>query len=275
MAVTIGLALVALLGVTVAALWWSQRSLIYFPDTSTPPRAAAALPGGQDVTLTTDDGLELAAYYLPPGGGCEAAVLVAPGNGGHRGARVPLARALHERGFAVLVPDYRGYGGNPGAPSEQGLVADLRAGRAFLRDQLGDAPVIYLGESLGAAVAARLALEDPPAGLVLRSPFTSLADAGRAAYRLPVGWLLRDRYPVKDRVVDVASPVAVVYGEADRIVPPAQSRAVAEAARRGGGDVIEVAVPDADHNDPVLGHGPAVLDSVAKVAAKGGVTGCG
>ena len=113
-----------------------------------------------------------------------------------------------------------------------------------------------------AAVATRLARERPVAALVLRSPFTSLADVGARHYPfLPVRALLRDRYPVRDTVGAVRVPVHVVAGGADEVVPIAQSRAVAAAA---GASYVEV--PQARHNDPELGHGPAVVDAVVRAS---------
>lgn len=250
-----------------------QRALIYHPDRGPVPPAPAVLPGAQDVILMTSDDVALGAWYLPPSGTCAATVLVAHGNGGNRAGRVGLARALGERGFGVLAFDYRGYAENRGSPSEAGLAADARAAREFL-DTAGG-PIVYLGESLGTGVVSELALEHPPAALVLRSPFTSLADAGRAAYGIPVGWLLRDRYPVRGNVSRLGGlPIAVVYGDVDTIVPTAQSRAVAEAARAAGADVLEVEVTG-NHNDADLVQGPGLVDAVVEVARRGGITGCG
>src|SRR5262249_11966149 len=156
--------------------------------------------------------------------------------------------------FSVLLLDYRGYGGNPGSPTEDGLLADARAARAYLLDQGVPAErVIYFGESLGAAVATRLAVEQPPAALRLRSPFSSLAALGSPHYPLlPVRLLLRDRFPVTGLIGQVTVPIAVVYGSADTVVPPEQSAAVAAAA---GGPVRAVEVPGADHNDAALCEG--------------------
>ena len=109
-----------------------------------------------------------------------------------------LAERLSRRGLAVLLMDYRGYGGNPGSPSEEGLAADADAAAEAL-EELGYPAerTIYFGESLGTGVVAALQAKRPPAGVVLRSPFTELADVGAHHYPwLPVRTLLRDQFPV-------------------------------------------------------------------------------
>jgi len=271
------LTVVALVLIGVGLVWSWQGRLIYLPDASPVPPARVALPGARDVRLTTTDGLELGAWYLPPARSCEGVVLVAQGNGGNRGDRVELARAVAARGFGVLLFDYRGYGGSPGVPSEAGLARDALAAHDHLVGEVGVAPehLVYLGESLGTGVVTALAVEHPPAALVLRSPFTSLADAGRVAAGVPVGWLLRDRYEVRAQVARVGAPVAVVYGTADTIVPADQSRRVAQAAREAGLTVVEREVLGAGHNDPLLAHGADLVGALVEAAAAGGIGGCG
>ena len=250
-----------------AALWAFQRHLIYLPSGQAVPPAAQVLDGARDVALETSDGVRLGAWLVPPRGPDRGvAVLVASGNAGSRALRAPLAGALAEQGLTVLLFDYRGYGGNPGSPSEEGLGRDARAARDWLVEDAGVDParLVYFGESLGCAVVTELATEHPPAGLVLRSPFTDLAAVGRVHYPfLPVRALLRDRFPVAEGIARVQAPTIVVYGGADSIVPPSQSRAVAEAAADLR-DVVEV--PGADHNDRALLDGPEVIAAVVRLA---------
>ena len=256
---------VLVLALITGLLWGFQRKLIYLPDDGPVGAAGDAVPGARDVVLRTADGLELGAWYVPGRAPDAMTVLVANGNGGHRGVRAPLARALSDAGLAVLLFDYRGYGGNPGSPSEQGLARDVRAARAHLVDEVGVRPdrLLYFGESLGAAVVTELATEHPPAGLVLRSPFIDLAAVAAVHYPfLPVRVLLRDRFPVAEQLARVDVPTTVVYGTADSIVPPEQSRAVADAAARLH-QVVEV--PGADHNDAVLLDGDAVVKAVLEL----------
>jgi hypothetical protein len=242
-------AVVVLVALTLAATWALQRRLVFLPDRHPVPAAASVLPGARDVSLTTSDGLDLGAWYVPASGpDAGVTVLVAPGNAGNRESRAPLAQALADEGLSVLLVDYRGYGGNPGSPSEAGLARDLRAAHRYLVRDLGVPPerLLYLGESLGAAAVTELATEHPPAGLVLRSPFASLAQMARVHYPLVPSGLLRDELDTVRHVARVDSPTVVVVGSGDTVVPPAQSRAVAAAAPRLH---RLVAVPGADHND--------------------------
>jgi pimeloyl-ACP methyl ester carboxylesterase len=264
--VTAIIVVLLVLGGAVGGLWLGQRRLIYFPDAEPVPPASDVLRGASDVELTTADGLRLGAWLVPPSGGDRRfVVLSAPGNAGNRTDRAGLARRLASVGFAVLLMDYRGYGGNSGRPTEVGLTQDVRAARAFL-DAAGwpDDRIIYLGESLGCAVLVALATEHPPAGLVLRSPFEDLAAvAGHHYPYLPVRAMLRDRYPVADIMAGIDVPTVVVYGGADTIVPPEQSLRVAEAAV---GPVEVVRVDGADHNDRELAEGPALIHAVTALA---------
>ena len=242
-------------------LWIFQRRLIYFPYNAALPPAGSALPGAEDVSFTTSDGLALGGYFVPaPDGQARAVVIVLNGNAGHRGYRIPLAQALARRGLAVLLFDYRGYGENPGSPSESGLIEDARAAveYALSRDDVHPDKIVYFGESLGAAVAVALAVEVPPAALVLRSPFSSMVRIGQTHYPfLPVGLMLKDRYESERKIRRVSAPLLVIAGEADTVVPPQDSVRLFEAAREPKRLHL---VPGADHNDHDLNAGGAIID---------------
>jgi uncharacterized protein len=255
-------------GVLVGMMWWLQRQFIYFPDASRVPAAGEVIEGARDVTLRTDDGLELGAWFVPAAetGAADRrmAVLVAPGNGGNRVGRADLAEELRRRGLAVLLMDYRGYGGNPGSPSEDGLARDAMAAAEALGDLGYPAErTIYFGESLGTGVVAALQSKRPPAGMVLRSPFTDFADVGAEHYPfLPVRKILRDRFPVVDHLAGSEVPVTVIYGDRDSIVPTALSKRVADEAPALAERVV---IEGAGHNDPVM-FGPRVADAVVRLA---------
>lgn len=261
------LAVVALVLVVLMGLMWAmQRSVIYLPLGGEPPPAAEVIDGAEDVRLHAEDGLELGGWFVPPQSeDRETAVLVTNGNAGNRESRAPLARSLAANGFSVLLFDYRGYGGNPGSPSEEGLATDARAAADALAERGFDPrDTVYFGESLGASVAANLASERPPAALFLRSPFSSLADMGRFHYPvLPVRLLLRDEFPVAERVAGIDRPTTVLVGDADMIVPPEQSHEVAGASANL---FEEVVLPGAGHNDPETIHGPEVIAALTRLA---------
>ena len=246
-----------------ALLWVGQRRMIYFPFGNVPAAARQGLPRAEDVTFTTDDGMTLHGWFVPAASTpARFTVIVFNGNAGHRGMRAPLAAALARHGVATLLFDYRGYGDNAGSPSEDGLAQDARAAWLYLttRTDVDTARVVFFGESLGAAVALRLATETPPFALVLRSPFTSLTDIGRHHYPfLPVRWLLRDRYPSLERVGSVSCPTLVIAGERDTIIPIEQSRRLYAAI---AAEKRLAVIAGADHNDEALFHGPELLQAV-------------
>lgn len=254
----VGTSLIAVGGL----FWTAQRKLIYFP-TQTVGDVLLVSPDSEEVAFTTADGLTLSAWWVPaadsPNG---STIVVFHGNGGNRSDRTPLARALAGQGYNVLLTDYRGYGGNPGSPSEAGLILDAKAAISYVESRPGVDPdrLVYFGESLGAGVAVAVAPERPPSALVLRSPFTSLPDVAKAHYPyLPTGLLLRDRFPSIDTMRTLDVPVLVVAGSRDTIVPYAQSRELYDASP---GLKRFLALAGADHNDPALTHGPLLIEEI-------------
>ncbi len=221
----------------VALMCLFQRSLLYLPWGVAPSPAAAGVPEMAEVTLETADGLSLIAWYRPARSQ-RPTILYFHGNGGHIGYRAGRVRPYLDAGFGVLLVEYRGYGGNPGRPTEQGLYAD---GRAALRHLAADAVppqrVVVYGESLGSGVAVHLAREQavsaaPVAAVVLEAPLTSVADVGAHHYPfLPVRWLAKDRFETRSKIADIGAPLLVVHGERDSIVPVRFGRAVFEAAQ--------------------------------------------
>lgn len=221
----------------VAALYLMQRQLLYLPDRSAPNRIASGVPEISEARLQTDDGLDLLAWHLPAAPG-RATIVYLHGNGGDIGYRGDRVRPFIDAGFGVLLVEYRGYGGNPGQPSEQGLISDARAALVFLEAAgVASAATVLYGESLGSTVAVAIAAEraaagKPVAALVLEAPLSSVSDVAAHHYPwVPVRWLLKDRFEAIARIAHVGAPVLIVHGEADDIVPIRYGRALFEAAR--------------------------------------------
>ena len=264
LAITVG-TLAAIVVAFIALVWLLQRRMIYIPLVQNVPAAAQVLAGAEEVQFDTGDGLRLNGWFIPAErGSSRATVLVFNGNAGNRSFRSPLAAALNDLGYSVLLFDYRGYGGNPGWPSERGLIADGRAVRGYLETRADVDPdrIVYFGESLGTGVAVALAAERPPAALILRSPFTSLTDVGKLHYPfLPVRALLRDRFASIDRIAGVDSPLLIIAGGSDRIVPASLSRRLYEAAPMRHKQLL--LIEGAGHNDYELLAGGKLIRGVA------------
>jgi fermentation-respiration switch protein FrsA (DUF1100 family) len=207
----IALGAVLLAGCTSSVL---LDALIFFPD----PRVPDPPPGVDERALVTDDGVRLHAW-LAPAGPAAPMLVWSHGNGGNIASRAAIVLALRARGVGVLAYDYRGYGRSEGRPSEAGVYRDARAAYDAVRaDGVAPGRIVCFGESLGAAVTVRLATERPCAGVVLVSPFTTLADVARRHYG-PLGRLAGDRFDAVSCVRRLRTPLLVVHGDADEIVP--------------------------------------------------------
>ena len=252
-----------MLAVFLILVWTGQRRMIYFPAAEVPSPAAVGLGNVEPITFATEDGNILHGWFLEgPPSPTRFTVIVFNGNAGNRAYRAALGEALRTNGCSVLLFDYRGFGENAGTPTETGLAADARAARAYALARPGtDAGrLVYFGESLGTAVATRLAAEQPPVALILRSPFAGLAEVGRFHYPLlPVRWLLRDRFASIDYIRQVRSPLLVIAGSRDRIIPLEHTRRLYEAAPSTKTLVV---VADADHNDDELLAGDRMMEAI-------------
>ena len=219
----------------VAAVYTFQRNLLYLPDRGVPDLEEGGVPDMRAVSLSTNDGLTLLAWYKEAAPG-QPTLVYFSGNAGHIGHRGSKARHYLDAGIGVLLVGYRGYGGNPGSPSEDGLYTDGRAALDFLAATgVGPAQIVLSGESIGTGVAVHLATERaavaPLGAVVLESPFASMADVAAKHYPfLPVRWLVKDRFESAAKIARVRAPVFVFHGEKDRTIPIRTARELFAAA---------------------------------------------
>ena len=184
----------------------------------------------------------LHGWWVPATAPAIGQMLLFHGNAGNIGDRVPHVALLSAAGFDVLSFDYSGYGRSRGRPSEQATYEDARAAHDALpaRDR-----VFYLGESLGGAVALQLAIERPPAGLILQSTFTGIRNMARLHYPFIPRAVVPDAYPSLELIRGLRAPLLVLHGSRDELVPLMDGEALYEAAP--GPKRMEIF--DAGHND--------------------------
>ncbi len=221
----------ALYGLLVALVYVFQGRLLYLPNIG--GRGLAATPAAigleyDDVRFTTLDGVSLHGWFIAAPD-AEHVVLHCHGNAGNISHRLDSIRIFRDLGLSVFIFDYRGYGLSYGRPNEEGTYRDAEAAWSYLVEQRGlpSDRIIVHGQSLGAAIAARVAQSRRPAALILESAFASLPDVASHHYWfLPVRWLARFDYATAVYVRDVHAPTLVIHSPDDEISPVEQGREV-------------------------------------------------
>jgi hypothetical protein len=256
----LALVLVVLIAVVLSQL---EKFFLFFPTSEIIATPAELGVRYEDVYFITDDGRQLNGWFIP--GTSEITWLWFHGNGGNISHRTEeIVQIHHVLGVNLFIIDYRGYGKSQGSPSEQGTYKDARAALAYLlsRPDVSPDQIVYFGRSLGAAVAVELAVEHPPRGMILVAPFASISDMARIHYpALPgAAWLARNRYNSLARIVAIESPLLVLHGDQDTIVPLSQGRKLFEAANQPKQFQI---LPRAGHDDTYLTSGDAYWGTIS------------
>ena len=228
--------------IVLAGIAMFQDRLLYFPA-----KAAVAdmVSGGLRAWPATQDFRGLVA---DPVGSARGTVIVFHGNAGHAGHREYYATALTRLGLRVILAEYPGYGPRGGGVGERNLVDDAEQ-TIELAHRLHGPPLLLIGESLGAGVAAAAGARQPDktAGLLLITPWDRLEHVAAYHYPwLPVKWLLRDRYDSASHLASFGRPILVAVAERDSIVPARFGSALYEALR---GPKRLAVLKAADHND--------------------------
>lgn len=227
-----GIATVLLLALVVAFAF--QRSLIYPVGAAAPPPAVGATAGYEDIVLVTADGLRLRALYRPARPGLPTLVFF-HGNADSLSGGVVAMRPMVVAGNGALIPEYRGYAGQPGSPSEKGLYADGAAALEWLeRAGVAASDIVIVGNSLGSGVAVETARRCRGCrALVVVSGFTSMPDVVADTFGIGLlRWLVLDRYDNLAKLPDIGLPVLILHGGADPTIAVAQGIALAGAAGR-------------------------------------------
>tara|TARA_Y100001934_G_scaffold283837_1_gene407747 strand:+ start:5120 stop:5866 length:747 start_codon:yes stop_codon:yes gene_type:complete len=196
---------------------------MYFPNSKRPIPASCGLPKTKEVFLTTDDGLNLLAWYQPAKNKNSSTLIYFHGNAGDIGMRAKKIKPYIETGLGVLLTSWRGFSKNPGKPCESGLYSDGRAAIDFLLQKgISEDRIILYGESLGTGVAVELASKPyfSPAAVILEAPFTSAVDIASWRFPLiPVRHLVFDRFLSNKKIFKIGSPVLIFHGYLDKTIP--------------------------------------------------------
>lgn len=236
---------IALLG----AMYMAQSNLIYVANSTRHSPDSLPIEGIEDIAVQTEDGHTLNGWYKAPKSQTMPTIIRFHGNASNVRWSMESMAPYIEQGYGALSAEYRGYSGNPGKPSEDGLYKDGRAYMQWLQSggTLTNQIIIY-GESVGSGPAVQMALEYPDVQrLILQSPFTSLVDAAAFHYPFfPVKWLLKDRYESLQKIKDIKTPVIIVHGTKDGIVPYKLGKKLFDAANE---PKTLIAVEGAGHND--------------------------
>lgn len=228
--------------VVLGGLFLLQDRLLYFPARAT----LAEVSGGALAPWPAARGFR--GLLVQPQAALRGTAIVFHGNAGHAGQRAGLAQALARTGLRVILAEYPGYGPRDGTLGEASLVQDAVDSIALAHEQFG-APLLVVGESLGAGVAAAAAARqrDRVAGLMLITPWDRLQNVASFHYPwLPVTWLLRDRYDSAVRLTGFDRPIVVAVAEHDDIVPARFGISLYEVLRAP--KRLRV-MPGAGHND--------------------------
>jgi fermentation-respiration switch protein FrsA (DUF1100 family) len=228
-----------LIALTTSYLAWFvaryETQVVYPFDPTYTDVAAIGEPRLAEFRFRTGDGESL-VVWAGAGEPGRPTVLYLLGNAGTLAGRAVRYRTFLDQGYGVVAFAYRGSSGSTGAPTETALTADARAIAAAMPRFLGrdPDPLILYGESLGAAVAIKLAAEGTGDGLILQSPFTSIRDIVRAQYpQEDVAHLFREVWDSRARISEVRQPLLVLHGTTDRLVPFVQGETIhAEAGSR-------------------------------------------
>ncbi len=215
----ISLVVLVYLSVTLG-LYFFQRSLLYHPTENNYSGDKLTVKI-EKVNIKTEDNIDLIAWYHKKDNTKLKTILYLHGNAGSLENRIHKINHFNDMNINFLLLSWRGFNGNAGKPTEKGLYEDARSAVNWLINKgINEENIIIYGESLGTGVATEIAQNRNFAGIILESPFTSMIAAGKSKYPIfPIKLLLKDKYESDKKIKNIISPILVMHGEADKIVP--------------------------------------------------------
>ena len=205
--------------VITVVVYFFQRKLLYHPF-SPQITGKGLIHNFETINFKTSDNFELKGWFHLKNSN-KKTILFLHGNAGNLDNRIDKLNFLGNMDINFLIISWRGYSGNPGNPSETGLYKDALGGIEWLNKKgISNDQIILYGESLGTAITTEVAQNENFAGIILEAPFTSMVDMGQKIYPIfPVKFLLKDKYESKNKIKNIKSPILVLHGRKDKIVP--------------------------------------------------------
>ena len=215
----VGLVVLIYLTIT-SVLYYSQRSLLYHPTENNYSGDKLTVPIDK-VRIKTNDNIELLSWYHDKDIQNYKTILFLHGNAGSLENRIHKINHFNEMEINFLIISWRGFSGNEGKPTEEGLYKDAKSAVKWLINKgVKKENIIIYGESLGTGIATEISQNESFSGIILESPFTSMVAAGKSKYPIfPIGLLLKDKYKSEEKIKNIKSPLLIMHGEADTIVP--------------------------------------------------------
>ena len=201
-------------------LYIFQRDLLYHPTENNYDGDKLTV-NIQEVKIITDDNIDLLAWYHNKDINKFKTILFLHGNAGSLENRIHKINHFEDMNINFLLLSWRGFSGNKGKPTEKGLYQDARSAVKWLVKQgVIEENIIIYGESLGTGITTEIAQNKNFAGIILETPFTSMVEAGKSKYPIfPIKLLLKDKYESDKKIKNIKSPVLIMHGEEDQIVP--------------------------------------------------------
>ena len=197
-----------------------QRNLMYHPEENNyfGDKLEVEI---EKVKIKTADNIDLLGWLHKKDLNKFKTIVYFHGNAGKLENRIHKLNHFKNMDVNFLIISWRGFSGNSGKPSEEGLYKDGKSTINWLKKMgIVDKDIILYGESLGTGVATEIAQNNNFAGLILETPFTSMIEAAKNFYPyIPVSLLLKDKYDNQNKIKNINIPVLVMHGEVDQIVP--------------------------------------------------------
>ena len=211
------------------AVFFFQRNLLYHPtlDNYIKNQNMPEPTEIEKVKITTNDNIDLVGWFYNKDLNKFKTILFFHGNAGSLENRTYKLNHFKNLNVNFLIIAWRGFSGNKGKPSEKGLYEDANSAIRWLKTK----NIVLYGESLGTGVAVEISQNKNYAGIILESPFTSMVDMGKKYYPFfPIRLLLKDKFESYKKIINVFSPLLVMHGKVDKIVPYKMGKKIYELA---------------------------------------------